>query len=263
MIPSGLGQRTRGGISDVRTIHPSDRSVGPGRIIRHSGNRRGIPSGSQHLPGQQIAAVVHDGRKRLVAFRWGLIPAWADDPAIGNRMFNARAETLAEKPSFKQAFKKRRCLIPVDGFYEWQKMGKGKQPLCFSLKSGRPFGLAGLYETWVSPDEGPHPYLHDHHDRCQRTDPPRSRQDAGHPSEGQGSGVARPAQRQPRRAVVAPETLPGGRDGALRGRQGRVQNFSRFFPIAGIRGKAKSHGDQKRPEGRRTFDGECPIPPSG
>ncbi len=105
-------------------------------------------------PGQHIAAVVHDGRKRLVAFRWGLIPAWADDPAIGNRMFNARAETLAEKPSFKQAFKKRRCLIPVDGFYEWQKMGKGKQPLCVSLKSGRPFGLAGLYETWVSPEKG-------------------------------------------------------------------------------------------------------------
>jgi putative SOS response-associated peptidase YedK len=105
-------------------------------------------------PGQPIAAVVHDDRKRLVAFRWGLIPAWADDPAIGNRMFNARAETLVEKPSFKQAFKKRRCLIPVDGFYEWQKSGKGKRPLCFSLKSGRPFGLAGLYETWVSPDKG-------------------------------------------------------------------------------------------------------------
>jgi putative SOS response-associated peptidase YedK len=105
-------------------------------------------------PGQPIAAVVHDDRKRLVAFRWGLIPAWADDPAIGNRMFNARAETLAEKPSFKQAFKKRRCLIPVDGFYEWQKSAKGKRPLCFSLKSGRPFGLAGLYETWVSPAKG-------------------------------------------------------------------------------------------------------------
>jgi putative SOS response-associated peptidase YedK len=104
-------------------------------------------------PGRQIAAVVHDDRKRLVAFRWGLIPAWADNPAIGSRMFNARAETLAEKPGFKQAFKKRRCLIPVDGFYEWQKTEKRKRPLCFSLKSGRPFGLAGLYETWVSPDK--------------------------------------------------------------------------------------------------------------
>jgi len=105
-------------------------------------------------PGQHIAAVVYHDKKRLVALRWGLIPAWADDPAIGNRMFNARAETVAEKPSFKEAFKKRRCLIPTDGFYEWQKWGKGKRPLCFSLKSGRPFGLAGLYETWISPEKG-------------------------------------------------------------------------------------------------------------
>ena len=97
---------------------------------------------------------MHDGTKRLVALRWGLIPAWADDPAIGNKMFNARAETVAEKPSFKHAFQKRRCLIPVDGFYEWQNVGKGKRPLRFSLKSGRPFGLAGLYETWTSPEKG-------------------------------------------------------------------------------------------------------------
>jgi putative SOS response-associated peptidase YedK len=69
-------------------------------------------------------------------------------------MFNARAETVAEKPSFKDAFKKRRCLIPTDGFYEWQKVRKGKRPLFFSLKSGRPFGLAGLYETWISPEKG-------------------------------------------------------------------------------------------------------------
>jgi len=102
-------------------------------------------------PGRHIAAVVQHDKKRLVALRWGLIPAWTDDPAIGNRMFNARAETLAEKPSFKDAFKKRRCLIPTDGFYEWQKSGQGKRPFCFSLKSGRPFGLAGLYETWISP----------------------------------------------------------------------------------------------------------------
>jgi putative SOS response-associated peptidase YedK len=74
---------------------------------------------------------------------------------MGNRMFNARAETLSEKPSFKNAFKKRRCLIIADGFYEWQKLGKVKKPLYFSLKSGRPFGFAGLHETWVSPDHQP------------------------------------------------------------------------------------------------------------
>jgi putative SOS response-associated peptidase YedK len=101
-------------------------------------------------PGQEIAAIMNDGKNRLVCYRWGLIPSWAKDPSIGNRMFNARAESIVEKPSFKDAFQKRRCLIPVDGFYEWEKLGRIKKPLLFSLKSGEPFGLAGLYETWVS-----------------------------------------------------------------------------------------------------------------
>ena len=102
-------------------------------------------------PGQRVAAIVLAGSKRLVALRWGLIPSWARDPAIGNRMFNARAETLQDKPSFREAFQRRRCLIPADGFYEWQKGENRKRPLYFSLKSGRPFAMAGLYETWVSP----------------------------------------------------------------------------------------------------------------
>lgn len=107
------------------------------------------------LPGQPIAAVIHDGVNRLVQFRWGLIPSWAKDPTIGSRLINARAETLAEKPSFRNAFKKRRCLIIADGFYEWQKEGKKKIPFYFHLKSGRPFGFAGLYETWTSPEGQP------------------------------------------------------------------------------------------------------------
>ena len=111
--------------------------------------------GSRISPGQQVAAVIQDEKNRLVNFRWGLIPSWAKDPSMGNRMFNARAETLSEKPSFKNAFKKRRCLIIADGFYEWQKLGKLKKPLYFSLKSGRPFGFAGLHETWISPDHQP------------------------------------------------------------------------------------------------------------
>jgi putative SOS response-associated peptidase YedK len=102
-------------------------------------------------PGQEVAAVIRDDQNRLVGFRWGLIPSWARDPAVGMRLFNARAETLPEKPSFKNAFKKRRCLIIADGFYEWRKQGKMKQPLYFKLKSGRPFGFAGLHESWVSP----------------------------------------------------------------------------------------------------------------
>lgn len=112
-------------------------------------------TGNNLSPGQEIVAVIHDGNNRLVNFRWGLIPSWAKDPSIGNRMFNARAETVAEKPSFKNAFQKRRCLIPADGFYEWQKLGRVKKPLRFSLKSRQPFGLAGLYETWISPEQKP------------------------------------------------------------------------------------------------------------
>jgi len=102
-------------------------------------------------PGRQIAAVVHDGVNRLVSFRWGLIPSWAKDPSMGSRLINARAETLTEKPSFRNAFKKRRCLIVADGFYESRKEGNQKVPVFFRLKSGRPFGFAGLYETWTSP----------------------------------------------------------------------------------------------------------------
>lgn len=88
-------------------------------------------------------------------FRWGLIPAWAKDPAIGNRMINARAETLGEKPSYRDAFKKRRCLIAADGFYEWQKpkpSQKGKQPYWITLADRSPFAFAGLWESWRAPD---------------------------------------------------------------------------------------------------------------
>jgi putative SOS response-associated peptidase YedK len=108
--------------------------------------------GNNISPGQLVTAVVHDRKNRLVNFRWGLIPSWAKDPSIGSRMFNARAETVSERPSFRSAFKRRRCLIVADGFYEWQKLQKGKKPFQFSLKSGRPFGFAGLYESWLSPD---------------------------------------------------------------------------------------------------------------
>ncbi len=112
--------------------------------------------GSNIAPGQNILAVIRrEDRNILVEFRWGLIPSWARDPSIGNRLFNARAETLAEKPSFKQAFRKRRCLIVADGFYEWQKSGRTRQPFYFSLRTDEPFGFAGLYETWMGPDRQP------------------------------------------------------------------------------------------------------------
>ena len=100
-------------------------------------------------PTQEVAAVVEEDEKRkLEAFRWGLIPSWAKDPAIGNKMINSRAETVSEKPSFRSAFKKRRCLIVADGFYEWQKTDDGKQPYHFKMKDSSPFAFAGLWETW-------------------------------------------------------------------------------------------------------------------
>ncbi|HYA14436.1 MAG TPA: SOS response-associated peptidase [Syntrophales bacterium] len=107
---------------------------------------------SDVLPSNSVAAVIRDSTNRLVQFRWGLIPSWAKDPSIGNKLINARAETLAEKPSFKDAFKRRRCLIIADGFYESLKDRKKKVPFFFRLKTGKPFGFAGLYETWTSPE---------------------------------------------------------------------------------------------------------------
>lgn len=110
-------------------------------------------TGKNISPGQLVSAVIRDEKNRLVNFRWGLIPSWAKDPSIGRKMFNARAKTVSEKPSFRSAFKRRRCLIIADGFYEWQKLEKWNVPFCFSLKSGNPFGFAGLYESWTSPEQ--------------------------------------------------------------------------------------------------------------
>jgi putative SOS response-associated peptidase YedK len=105
-------------------------------------------------PTQSVPVVVrHNGNNQLVSYRWGLIPSWSKDPSMGSNLINARAETVDKKPSFKNAFKNKRCLIVADGFYEWKKEGKSKDPLYFYLKSGRPFGFAGLYETWISPDK--------------------------------------------------------------------------------------------------------------
>lgn len=100
-------------------------------------------------PSQEILAIVcRDGENRLEKFHWGLVPFWAKDTSIGTRMINARAETVATKPSFRNAFKKRRCLIIADGFYEWRSDNKGKQPIFITLPDKRPFAFAGLWEAW-------------------------------------------------------------------------------------------------------------------
>lgn len=104
-------------------------------------------------PGQPVLAARDgdEGRKGAM-LKWGLVPSWAKDPSIGNRMINARSETVGEKPSFRRAFDRRRCIIPADGFYEWRKEGKRKIPVRFRMRDGRPFAFAGLWEAWRPPD---------------------------------------------------------------------------------------------------------------
>ncbi|MGH8194972.1 MAG: SOS response-associated peptidase [Woeseiaceae bacterium] len=107
-------------------------------------------------PTQYIASLRQSeaGAIELTLLRWGLVPFWAKDPSIGNRMINARVETLAGKPAFRDAFQKRRCLILADGFYEWRKEPHGKTPFFISLASGQPFAFAGLWEAWRDRESG-------------------------------------------------------------------------------------------------------------
>lgn len=105
-------------------------------------------------PSQPVAVIPNTGDSTVSMYKWGLIPSWSKDPSIGDRMINARAESLAEKPSFRNAYRRRRCLILADGFYEWkQNPGmKSKQPVYIRLKDDHPFAFAGLWELWNSPD---------------------------------------------------------------------------------------------------------------
>ncbi len=110
------------------------------------------PSRYNIAPTQSVAVVPNRAEPQVDFFHWGLIPYWAKDPSIGNRSINARAETLASKPMFRNALIRRRCLIPADGFYEWKKNPDGtKTPVYIRLKSAKPFAFAGLWERWNSP----------------------------------------------------------------------------------------------------------------
>ena len=101
-------------------------------------------------PSQKVPVVINLGERSLELFNWGMIPCWAKDSSIGNRMINARAESIAEKPSFRKPFKRTRCLVPADSFYEWKldENGKTKTPMRIVLKSRDPFAFAGLWDTW-------------------------------------------------------------------------------------------------------------------
>ena len=102
-------------------------------------------------PTESVLTVRNFDGREAAFMRWGLIPFWAKDPKIGARMINARAETVAEKPAFRNALKRRRCLVLADGYYEWQKTPAGKRPYRIIMKSGEPFAMAGLWETWKDP----------------------------------------------------------------------------------------------------------------
>ena len=104
-------------------------------------------------PTQNILTIANDGQSNAPqSMRWGLVPSWAKDISIGSRMINARAETLAERPSFRAAFRRRRCLVIADSFYEWKRDGLRRTPMRISLESGQLFAFAGLWESWTAPN---------------------------------------------------------------------------------------------------------------
>jgi putative SOS response-associated peptidase YedK len=111
-----------------------------------------VPAHYNIAPSQMVPVVrqTEEGRE-LAMLKWGLIPSWAKDPAIGMRLINARAETLADKPAFRSAYRRRHCLIPADAFYEWKPIAGRKQPYCIRMADQAPFAMAGLWEHWSSP----------------------------------------------------------------------------------------------------------------
>jgi len=115
-----------------------------------------LPARYNVAPGTPILVcrVDQQGRRHLMPVHWGLIPSWAKDRKVGYRTINARAETVTEKPAFRAAFRRRRCLIPADGFYEWQAAPGGKQPFFIRHHTGRPLAFAGLWERWTDPERG-------------------------------------------------------------------------------------------------------------
>lgn len=137
-----------------------------GRFVRHTNvqtlarlldtlNTIDLPASYNIAPSMRVLAARLDRKqhREMTALRWGLIPYWAKDPTIAYRTINARAETVASKPAFRDPFKRSRCLIPADGFYEWQKTATGKQPYFIQLESGQPMVFAGLWDSWRHGDE--------------------------------------------------------------------------------------------------------------
>ena len=107
---------------------------------------------TQPVPVVRMTPQQAEPQRQFVFLYWGLVPSWADDPSVGNRMINARAETAADKPSFRTALRRRRCLIVADGFYEWQRLGQRRQPMFIHMRDDRPLAFAGLWDSWEGAD---------------------------------------------------------------------------------------------------------------
>ncbi len=123
------------------------------RALFRYGEQPNFPARYNIAPSQPIAVVrLVDGQRQFALVRWGLLPSWVKDPKTFTLLINARGESVAEKPAFRAAMKRRRCLIPADGFYEWQAVGDRKRPFYVHAKSGAPLAFAGLWETWTGPN---------------------------------------------------------------------------------------------------------------
>jgi putative SOS response-associated peptidase YedK len=124
------------------------------QVFRYLGTPRNLQARWNIAPTQEAPVIRPEGSgRRLDMLTWGLVPYWAEDRSVGSRMINARGETVAEKPAYRQAYRMRRCLVPADGFYEWEEQGD-KRPLLFRSPDGAPFAFAGLWEKWVPKSGG-------------------------------------------------------------------------------------------------------------
>ncbi len=130
-----------------------------------SGNIMIIPTANYNVaPANQVPIVIQQDARRLISCRWGFIPSWAKDPDVSYKMINARAESLTEKTSYQKAFEQQRCLVVADGFYEWRREGTVRKPVYIHLKSGEPFGMAGLYQRLAFSGRRGYLHLYDYND---------------------------------------------------------------------------------------------------
>ena len=165
-------------------------------------------------PSQMIPVVRETAEDRALALlKWGLIPWWAKDAHIGAKLVNARAESLAGKPAFRDAYRYRRCLVPADAFYEWKPVAGRKQPYCIRMRDHALFGMAGLWEHWVAPDGPGGGKLHHRHGRRQCPGGRTARPHAAHP----GAGRLRRMAGRRNRGGRAAACRCGGGDGGLSG----------------------------------------------